>query len=180
MSRLTKLRLQTTVLTAAASYLSLFSSTQIPATAAAMSTAASNKIIDSHLHVWASTDEAKSRFPYAEGQEPPESLRNLASVSELLKRMDATGVDGALIVQPINHKFDHSYVADAMKNHPTRFKGMLLHDPSLAVDAAVSRLENFALQGFVGVRFNPYLWPKLENDTLTKMSTAGGAGIAVY
>lgn len=27
-----------------------------------------------------------------------------------LQRMEEAGVDGALIVQPINHKFDHSYV----------------------------------------------------------------------
>ncbi|CAB9506344.1 Amidohydrolase [Seminavis robusta] len=139
------------------------------------------KVIDSHLHVWASAEEAASGFPYASGQEPPESLRSLASTSELLKRMDATGVDGALIVQPINHKFDHSYVLQAMKSHPTRFKGMLLLDPSLSPEEAVSRLEDLALQGMVGVRFNPYLWPKEGDDKKwTPMSTPGGAGLAVY
>jgi len=71
-------------------------------------------------------------------------------------------VDGALIVQPINHKFDHSYVSNAMKQYPDKFKGMLLHDPSLPSKLAVERLEELVLAGFVGVRFNPYLWPEGE------------------
>ena len=89
--------------------------------------------------------------------------------------MNNAGVDGALIVQPINHKFDHSYVANAMKEHPTKFKGMMLHDPSLSSKLAVERLEELVLSGFVGVRFNPYLWPEGK-----LMSENGGCGLAVY
>jgi predicted TIM-barrel fold metal-dependent hydrolase len=129
-------------------------------------------VIDSHLHIWASSTESSS-FPYASDQDPPPSLQNAASADFLLKQMEDAGVDGALIVQPINHKFDHSYVADAIKKHPTKFKGMLLHDPSLSAEMAVDRLEQLVLQGFVGVRFNPYLWAEG-----TSMST--GAGLAVY
>jgi len=93
--------------------------------------------------------------------------------------MDDSGVDGALIVQPINHKFDHSYVTNAIQTHPTRFKGMLLHDPSMneAEAEAISCLEDLALKGYVGVRFNPYLWPKTESGW-ERMSE--GAGLAVY
>eukprot|EP01083_Nonionella_stella_P246192 855048_1 len=90
--------------------------------------------------------------------------------------MNDAGVDGALIVQPINHKFDHSYVANAMKKYPDKFKGMLLHDPSLSPESAVERLEELVLSGFVGVRFNPYLWP---NDKKS-MSEDSGCGLAVY
>lgn len=116
------------------------------------------RIIDSHLHVWASASECSS-FPYSPGQEPPAHLENIASTDSLLKIMQEAGVDGALIVQPINHKFDHSYVTEAMKKHPNKFKGMMLHDPSLSTEMAVERLEQLVLSGFVGVRFNPYLWP---------------------
>lgn len=77
-------------------------------------TASPLKIIDSHLHVWASRDEA-ARYPYAEGQEPPSRLSDRASTSELLKQMANADVDGALIVQPINHKYDHSYVTAAIR-----------------------------------------------------------------
>ena len=138
------------------------------------------KVIDSHLHVWASTTEASTGgFPYV--QEPPESLKDRASIAELLQQMDANSVDGALIVQPAIHKFDHSYVLSAIQSHSDRFKGMLLHDPSLSPTDAVSRLEDLALQGFVGVRFNPYLWPKLEEEQESSWALMSqGAGLAVY
>ena len=135
----------------------------------------SAKVIDAHLHVWASTIESAKGFPYV--QPPPDSLKDKGSTAELIKQMNTNGVDGALIVQPINHQFDHSYVLAALKSHPDRFKGMLLHDPSLDADAAVARLEELALQGFVGVRFNPYLWPK-DGESWSPMSQ--GAGLAVY
>ncbi|KAL3801254.1 hypothetical protein HJC23_012654 [Cyclotella cryptica] len=130
------------------------------------------RIIDSHLHIWATSSESTS-FPYAPDQIPPSALQNLASADCLLKHMEAAGVDGALIVQPINHKYDHSYVADAIKKHPTKFKGMMLHDPSLSAEMAVSRLEQLVLQGFVGVRFNPYLWAD-------GASMSSESGLSVY
>ncbi|XP_043713651.1 uncharacterized protein LOC122662151 [Telopea speciosissima] len=73
------------------------------------------KIIDSHLHVWASPEEAADKYPYFPGQEP--SLPG--SVDFLLKCMGEAGVDGALIVQPINHKFDHSLVTRSVNSKPT-------------------------------------------------------------
>jgi predicted TIM-barrel fold metal-dependent hydrolase len=142
--------------------------------------AMSTKVIDSHLHVWADAKEAASGFPYATGQEPPESLSNVASTASLLKKMEENGVDGSLIVQPINHKFDHSYVTQAIQEYPDKLKGMLLHDPSLSPEDAVSQLEDLALKGYVGVRFNPYLWAKKGEVGWTPMSTPGGAGLAVY
>lgn len=144
-----------------------------------LSSSSSGKVIDSHLHVWADSTES-GQFSYF--QEPPDALKDKASTSELLQQMNANGIDGALIVQPINHKFDHSYVIHAMKSHPDRFKGMLLHDPSLDEEKAVSRLEELALQGFVGVRFNPYLWPKIAGESSTDAWSpmSQGAGMAVY
>lgn len=35
---------------------------------------------------------------------------NVSLTCHLLQCMEEAGVDGALIVQPINHKFDHSLV----------------------------------------------------------------------
>lgn len=92
--------------------------------------------------------------------------------------MEEAGVDGALIVQPINHKFDHSYVRRAIALHPEKFKGMLLHDPTMSAADAIARLEELALAGFVGVRFNPYLWEKIGEHNWAPMSE--GAGLAVY
>ena len=57
---------------------------------------------------------------------------------------------------------------------------MLLHDPSLSAEAALSTLEDLTLKGFVGVRFNPYLWPSQGEKKWKPMSTAGEGGLAVY
>eukprot|EP00527_Entomoneis_sp_CCMP2396_P000421 CAMPEP_0198144962 /NCGR_PEP_ID=MMETSP1443-20131203/19984_1 /TAXON_ID=186043 /ORGANISM="Entomoneis sp., Strain CCMP2396" /LENGTH=295 /DNA_ID=CAMNT_0043808471 /DNA_START=177 /DNA_END=1064 /DNA_ORIENTATION=- len=135
------------------------------------------KVIDSHLHVWADSKESADKFPYVQAP-PPDELKDKACTAELIRNMDENGVDGALIVQPINHKFDHSYVSQAMKSHPSRLKGMLLHDPSMDEQSAVSTLEDLVLKGYVGVRFNPYLWPKTDEKKWSPMSE--GAGLAVY
>lgn len=123
------------------------------------SSSSENLCIDSHLHVWADGVESKN-YPYKPGGDPPASLASAASTDRLLATMASAGVDGALIVQPINHGFDHSYVAAAIAARPSVFKGMLLHDPSRVAADAVSDLERLLLDGFVGVRFNPYLWPE--------------------
>jgi predicted TIM-barrel fold metal-dependent hydrolase len=136
-------------------------------------------IIDSHSHIWATAHEAASTFPYS-GDAPPAALQNIASPAALLQHHMATaGVKGALIVQPANHKFDHSYVTQALRDYPGIFKGMLLHDPSLSTEDAIHRLENLALAGFNSVRFNPYLWQAGGTDPNTAMSSSE-AGVAVY
>lgn len=129
------------------------------------------KIIDSHLHVWANAEESKT-FPYAsDDQIPPPNLQEVGSTDALLKQMNEAGVDGALIVQPINHKYDHRYVSDAIQKHPDKFKGMMLFDPSLNPEDALQRLDELVLQGFVGVRFNPYLFDgkMSENEASLKV-----------
>jgi len=131
------------------------------------------KIIDTHLHVWANREESRI-FPYAEGQTPPQSLIDVGSTHSLISQMSKCGVDGALIVQPITHKFDHSYVLAALKSHPSKFKGMLLFNPTQPESDAINNLNDFMSKGFVGVRFNPYLWP--EGQTMSESSS----GMAVY
>lgn len=117
-------------------------------TVSAMSTH-KTKVIDSHLHIWGQPD---SNYPYAQGQTPTDNLINKSSVSDLLENMDKTNVDGSLIVQPINYKYDHDYVAEAIAAHPDRLKGMLLYDPSLDEKDAIGKLQDLLLKGFVGVR----------------------------
>ena len=144
--------------------------------AAMMATATKHKVIDSHLHVWADTQEASHGFPYI--QDPPDSLKDEGSYHALLQQMEKSGVDGALIVQPAVHKMDHSYVEKALAVHPDKFKGMFLHDPTLPEEKALQKLSEFAAKGFVGVRFNPYLWPSLGEKKWFLMSE--GAGLAVF
>lgn len=39
-------------------------------------------------------------------------------------------MEGALIVQPSNHMFDHSYVTKVIRAHPRKFVGCLLANPA--------------------------------------------------
>lgn len=141
--------------------------------------AMSTKIIDSHLHVWASPQEAKDKYPYVPGQEP--SLRG--NFDFLLDCMGEAGVDGALIVQPINHKFDHSYVTSVLKKHPSKFVGCCLANPA-EDGSGIQQLEHLILtDGYRAVRFNPYLWPsgqQMTNEIGKAMfSKAGELGVPV-
>ncbi|XP_043723704.1 4-sulfomuconolactone hydrolase-like [Telopea speciosissima] len=137
------------------------------------------KIIDSHLHVWASPEEAADKYPYFPGQEP--SLPG--SVDFLLKCMGEAGVDGALIVQPINHKFDHSLVTSVLKKYPSKFVGCCLANPSEDGNG-INQLEHLILKdGYCAVRFNPYLWPSGQRMTTeigrAMFSKAGELGAPV-
>nr|XP_043639427.1 uncharacterized protein LOC122610498 isoform X2 [Erigeron canadensis] len=141
--------------------------------------ATTTKIIDSHLHVWASPQEAMDKYPYVAGQEP--SLRG--NFDFLLDCMKEAGVDGALIVQPINHKFDHSYVTSVLKKHPSKFVGCCLANPA-EDGSGIQELERLVLEdGYRAVRFNPYLWPsgqKMTNEVGKAMfSKAGELGVPV-
>ncbi|XP_061374392.1 uncharacterized protein LOC133316629 [Gastrolobium bilobum] len=123
-------------------------------------TPSTSKVMDSHLHVWASPEEA-GKFPYSPGQEP--SLQG--NVDFLLQCMEEAGVDGALIVQPINYKFDHSYVTSVLKKYPTKFVGCCLANPA-DDGSGLKQFEHLVLKdGYRAVRFNPYLWPTGEKMT---------------
>lgn len=104
--------------------------------------------VDAHVHVW---DPAVP--PHPDHPLPP----NLpGTADDLLQRMDAAGIDKTVIVQPINYRFDHSCVADAVKRHSTRFAAVALANTSLSPAEACAQLENLVLErGFRGVRLNP-------------------------
>ena len=135
--------------------------------------ATQRKVIDSAVHVWSNGEEP---FPWVAA--PPDDLRTAATHEELAKSMNAAGVSGALIVQPANHKFDHSYVSSALKAHPGLFKGMLLANPTVPPAEAVAELERLHAEGFVGVRFNPYLFPDGMDSPVSAAPPA--AALATY
>ncbi|XP_031490305.1 uncharacterized protein LOC116257568 [Nymphaea colorata] len=138
-----------------------------------------SNIIDSHLHIWASPQEAAGEFPYSAGHEP--TLQG--DLNFLLKCMEDAGVDGALIVQPINHMFDHSLVTSALRRHPTKFVGCCLANPA-DDGAGIRQLEYLVIEeGYKAVRFNPYLWPsnqKMTNEIGKSLfRKAGDLGVPV-
>jgi predicted TIM-barrel fold metal-dependent hydrolase len=85
---------------------------------------------------------------------PPPDLQRAATAEAYIEEARKAGVNGALVVQPANHLYDHSYVAQALKAHPTFFRGMALANPTLSVEKAVAELERLQDDGFVAVRFN--------------------------
>ena len=71
-----------------------------------------------------------SAYTYAEGKAPPDSLAEVSSAESLLEQFAKAGVDGALVVQPINLEFDHSYVSSVIDKYPGKFVGCCLADPT--------------------------------------------------
>ncbi|KAL0364358.1 UNVERIFIED_CONTAM: hypothetical protein Sangu_0533400 [Sesamum angustifolium] len=152
--------------------------------AAQMSTAATTGnpppiVIDSHLHVWASPQQAAEKYPYFPGQEPTLP----GHVDFLVQCMGDAGVDGALIVQPINHKFDHSYVTSVLRQYPSKFIGCALANPA-EDGTGIKQLEDLiSKDGYRAVRFNPYLWPsgQLMTNAVGKamFAKAGELGVPV-
>ncbi len=117
-------------------------------------------VLDAHLHVWPSP----SAYPYAEGRAPPDALAEVSSAEALLEQFARAGVDGCVIVQPINLAFDHAYVSSVIEKYPGRFVGCCLADPTTG-GGGVDELRRLLDSGYRAVRFNPGLWPEGEKMT---------------
>ena len=125
-------------------------------------------VLDAHLHVW----PTPTSYAYVEGKEPPASLATTATAEALVRAMDAAGIHGALIVQPINLLHDHAYVADVVERYPGRFVACALADPTRGI-AGVNDLSRLLHAGdapgnastgtYRAVRFNPGLWPEARS-----------------
>ena len=112
-------------------------------------------IVDAHLHVW---EMPSPRFPWnpLRGMRPAEP----APVELLLQTMQENHVHRAVIVQPSNYGYDHSYLAECLARHPGRFGAVALFD-FRAADAN-ERLATLVVQGMRGVRLYLYHEPDLS------------------
>ena len=129
--------------------------------------------IDCHLHIW-SGDHDKFPFNRERGGSPafnipPDAGGLCGTAEQLLAAQADVNVAGAMIVQPVHHGFDHSYITDAMRRYPGKFKASLVIDPHLAPRAAAAEVQRLHGEGWGGVRFKPGLWPEgvtpLGDDT---------------
>jgi hypothetical protein len=85
-------------------------------------------IIDTHVHVWSGDQE---RFPFAHPYDPNFKGPPIAATVELLlKEMDEFGISHCVLVQMINHGWDNRYLVQRLKEHPKRFRGQGLIDPT--------------------------------------------------
>jgi predicted TIM-barrel fold metal-dependent hydrolase len=74
-----------------------------------------------------------------------------------------------VLLQPINHKFDHRFLIETLEGADRNFfKGVCLLDPTQPIETGCDFLENMRARGFVGVRFNPGLWLGTESMSDTR------------
>ena len=109
------------------------------------------------VHMHSSDSSFTRRYAEARGS-PPAPTDKLGSAEVLLEGMREANVQGFMIVQPIFHGFDHSYVTHCIEKYPAPFKGMLLIDPTLSVEAAVAEVRRLHAAGYIGVRINSGQW----------------------
>jgi predicted TIM-barrel fold metal-dependent hydrolase len=115
-------------------------------------------IIDAHAHVWT---ERSVRYPRAAGEPdyPPERF----TPQDFLVHAQLNGVTRAVLVQMSFYGFDHSYMLDAMGEHPGIFSGVGAVDISVAYpDAAMKELASRGVRGF---RIVPGSSPQAVLDT---------------
>lgn len=88
------------------------------------------EVFDSHHHIWS---DGGDNFPWV--VEPIDELKSKATLEEYLastgphedckdndnrapNRQYVISISKSLIVQPVNHKFDHDYLFEALKKIP--------------------------------------------------------------
>jgi len=160
------------VAVAMASYMGTAAVETVAAAAAVPPTTRRRRVVDAHVHVWG---DGSPPYPYVMPA-PPAELVAAGSPAQLISLMDASHVDHAVVIQPIQYLYDHQYLLNVMQANPEckrRFKYMALFDPTLD-DAAFGEclLDGLARQGFVGVRFNPTLFP---NEQMADKDGKGAA-----
>ena len=97
---------------------------------------------DSHCHIFGPRD----RFPYVPGVTPPPD----AGKEAMFAMNETIGVQRRIIVQTVNHGYDHSVVIDAWRTRPESTRGIALTPLSVS-DGELRRLND---HGFRGVRFH--------------------------
>jgi predicted TIM-barrel fold metal-dependent hydrolase len=109
-------------------------------------------VVDTHMHIW--TNDT-GRFPFAHPYEPTFKPPAVAGTVEMLvEEMDRHAIDYAVLVQVIYYGWDNRYVVECVKQHPRRFRGHGLIDPT---DPEVSRKLEYWMRehGLSGMRFSP-------------------------
>ena len=111
-------------------------------------------IIDTHMHVWASAQDAP-RFPFTHPYQPDFKLPpHEGTVEMLIEDMDRHGCTHSVLVQVIYHGWDNAYVAKCVQRYPDRFKAHGLIDPTDPKNA--DKLEYWIKErGLAGMRFSP-------------------------
>jgi predicted TIM-barrel fold metal-dependent hydrolase len=98
--------------------------------------------VDAHAHVFRRGLPLAANIRYAPDYD--------ATPEEYLKTLEANGISNAVLVQPSFLGTDNSYMLDALKRYPNRFRGIAVVQPDISSDTP----REFASDGIVGVRLN--------------------------
>ncbi len=103
--------------------------------------------IDCHAHV---LDPA--RFPYGKEIAYKPAGQEIGTTAQLLAVMNTYGTRHTLLVQPNSgYGSDNRCMLDAIRHHPSLFKGIAIADQ----DAGLDTLLDLKRQGIIGIAFNP-------------------------
>lgn len=97
---------------------------------------------DAHCHIFG----PGAAFAYAPGVTPPPD----AGKAAMLAMNEIIGVQRRVIVQTVNHGFDHSALIDVWTTHPETTRGIAL----ARTDISDAELRNLDAHGCRGVRFH--------------------------
>jgi predicted TIM-barrel fold metal-dependent hydrolase len=81
---------------------------------------------DSHVHLWT---HDFNRYPLASEFSPSDMLRTSYTPEDLFRDAAASAVDRFVLVQMSYYGFDNSYMLDAIRAYPGRFRGIAIVDP---------------------------------------------------
>ena len=101
-----------------------------------------NTAVDTHAHVFTRD------LPMPDQRRAPSGYD--ARPEDYLQQLDANGISHGVLVQPSFLGTDNSYLVDALRRYPQRFRGIAVVEP----DISPSALEPLAAAGVVGVRLN--------------------------
>lgn len=124
--------------------------------------------IDAHSHIWTRDVD---KFPLANGQTVEDLDPPSFTAEELLRVAAAEKVDRVVLIQHHTyHGWDNSYLIDAAKRHPRRFRVVgMVDDTAPKLGAAMRRLLSQKVTGF---RITPWIRGKqtwLDGPGMTEM-----------
>jgi len=126
-------------------------------------------VVDTHMHVWAADVK---RFPFRHPYQPEmRSAKIGATLERPVTEMDTFGVTHCILVQTIYHGWDNTYTAYCVEQHPDRFKGHGLIDPT---DARVADKLKYWMneRGLSGMRFSPIYYQNGQHGGDSWMTSA--------
>jgi predicted TIM-barrel fold metal-dependent hydrolase len=109
--------------------------------------------IDAHSHIWPGEVD---RYPLAPGQTKADLKPPSFTDDELMNIASPEGVDRVVLIQhSVYHLFDNSYLVDAVKRHPQRFRIVgMVDDHQPHPDA---KMKDLLKQGVTGFRITPFI-----------------------